>query len=124
MNNEVKLDIVDPTSKSIGKDRKFIQMVELTKELVQLDCFTENNPKTWLTDSDYLESISEEIAGKIEKLATMYDEFLINEQGNGFATIPCEVMKSNGFHPMVGERDSFGIVTAYIQTPIGRILFG
>lgn len=100
-----------------------MELNDSIKAVVEHPTLTDFNESVWLTDSDTLESFPIDLQTSVEALTVVCDAYLITDSG-GLETKHTEALKAVGCRVGPGEQDSFGLLTAILYTPKGKVLFG
>ncbi len=100
-----------------------MELIDSIKAVVEHPTVTDFNESVWLTDSDTLKSIPIDLQNAVEGLTVVCDAYLITDSG-GLETKHTEALRALGCRVGPGEQDSFGLLTAILYTPKGKVLFG
>ena len=100
-----------------------MELLDSIKAVVEHTTLTDFNESVWLTDSDTLKSLPIDLQTSVEALTAVCDAYLITDSG-GLETKHSETLRTVGCRVAPGEQDSFGLLTAILYTPKGKVLFG
>jgi hypothetical protein len=100
-----------------------MELIDSIKVIVEHPTLTDFNESMWLTDSDTLKSFPDDFQDAVLGLTVVCNAYLITDSG-GLETKYTEALRAVGCRVGPGEQDSFGLLTAILYTPKGKVLFG
>ena len=100
-----------------------MELIDSIKVVVEHPSLTDFNESVWLTDTDTMKSIPIDLQVVVEGLTALCEAYLITDSG-GLETKHTEALRAVGCRVGPGEQDSFGLLSAILYTPKGKVLFG
>lgn len=101
------------------------KLAKTLQTLMDHPFMVDGNESIYLTDSQLKDKFPHEVGEMIDTIQAEADALLTNSSATDIHYENAQFLKSAlGVTVMAGENDSFGLLSAVIVTPVGRIVYG